>query len=614
MAKSADGDTDVELDSIGSDLDAQLSAEDLSLMNLKLKAIELEHKRESEQLAMLLSPVPGSLATAPTACATAPSSRAAASPVGTGDVGPQARPATAGLLLQELEPVERPRPGRRALEGIGTPSESSVSFDWKQVLSDAEPSGVKAREEDTIPSQQGSAAAFAAPPSTASCATQPSSHAPSATCASSTSTVSPGSHAKPVASTKVHEPPSDTGLPSASCRSQATAKSDVPLSFQQELQALKQCFDGQLCQAEATWTQKLLHSNAVQQKALSQLESRLCSSIADHTDLHQEVEVMAAKLEGVVDKVRCSRVQMHTGQAGANPAGSEKASDFVAANNSDFGRLRSALMELQRPSDLDTSCQSAALEALKERLVQLEAHVDKLTAEGGSFSVTMKRIAASADKDDAGGILQQLAARAIDFDLLDRRVRELQRRVDESKVNEKPGRKGELEEEERRHHQNQLIELERWKATDQMRAEEMHQSIHKEKKVDSVMTCCQAILTSQNTLSHRMENVEAEMLEHETERYAQVAPLEAKVTELSNLVDRLALRCHLEPSWNEQFGSLSGGFQRLQQHMERFERQCTLMSGELKEELDAQLDARFAEVVRYLRSMTDAVGQMENMK
>jgi len=52
----------------------------------------------------------------------------------------------------------------------------------------------------------------------------------------------------------------------------------------------------------------------------------------------------------------------------------------------------------------------------------------------------------------------------------------------DQQVNEKRFRNGDVEAEDRAYHQNQLIELERWKATEQMRAEEMHQKIQKEKR------------------------------------------------------------------------------------------------------------------------------------
>lgn len=64
-------------------------------------------------------------------------------------------------------------------------------------------------------------------------------------------------------------------------------------------------------------------------------------------------------------------------------------------------------------------------------------------------------------------------------------VQALQRKLKmdlDNQVSEKRSKKGVEEEEDRRYHQNQLIELERWKATEQMRAEETRQKIMKEKK------------------------------------------------------------------------------------------------------------------------------------
>merc|ERR1712048_520386 len=52
----------------------------------------------------------------------------------------------------------------------------------------------------------------------------------------------------------------------------------------------------------------------------------------------------------------------------------------------------------------------------------------------------------------------------------------------DQQVNEKRGRKNEAEEEDRRYHQNSMIELERWKATEQQRAEELKLKLMKEKK------------------------------------------------------------------------------------------------------------------------------------
>jgi len=64
-------------------------------------------------------------------------------------------------------------------------------------------------------------------------------------------------------------------------------------------------------------------------------------------------------------------------------------------------------------------------------------------------------------------------------------VQALQRKMKmdlDNQVNEKHGKKREGDEEERRYHQNSMVELERWKATEQMRAEEMKHKLMKEKR------------------------------------------------------------------------------------------------------------------------------------
>eukprot|EP00927_Polykrikos_kofoidii_P076508 TRINITY_DN73589_c0_g1_i1.p1 TRINITY_DN73589_c0_g1~~TRINITY_DN73589_c0_g1_i1.p1 ORF type:complete len:522 (-),score=125.78 TRINITY_DN73589_c0_g1_i1:179-1681(-) len=52
----------------------------------------------------------------------------------------------------------------------------------------------------------------------------------------------------------------------------------------------------------------------------------------------------------------------------------------------------------------------------------------------------------------------------------------------DNQVNEKQRKKREADEEEQRYHQNSMIELERWKATEQMRAEEMKNKLMREQK------------------------------------------------------------------------------------------------------------------------------------
>merc|ERR1712232_1278751 len=63
-------------------------------------------------------------------------------------------------------------------------------------------------------------------------------------------------------------------------------------------------------------------------------------------------------------------------------------------------------------------------------------------------------------------------------------VQALQRKLKmdlDSQVKEKSYKKKELEDEERRYHQNSLVELERWKKNEQDRAEELKNKLMKEK-------------------------------------------------------------------------------------------------------------------------------------
>merc|ERR1712187_777385 len=76
-------------------------------------------------------------------------------------------------------------------------------------------------------------------------------------------------------------------------------------------------------------------------------------------------------------------------------------------------------------------------------------------------------------------------------------------------VAEKEKKKQDATEEDRRYHQNSLIELERWKETEQIREEERHQKLMREKK-DQESNLVEKIITEMEAEQQKFEKKKAQ--------------------------------------------------------------------------------------------------------
>jgi len=167
----------------------------------------------------------------------------------------------------------------------------------------------------------------------------------------------------------------------------------------------------------------------------------------------------------------------------------------------------------------------------------------------------------------------------------------------DQQVNEKRGRKYDVEEEERRYHQNSMIELERWKATEQSRAEELKLKLMKEKKDRDEQLAFENKLKAEE-LQKKKDEESALVEKIITEMEAEQRKFEKKKVQ-----QKAAMRAVFEENMEDQR-------KREQQRQEQMEKEAQAMR-EYNRILDEQEEQRAEELANRMARQKELMDKLQ---